>query len=109
MEFKFFKIWYSGLKMLGVISEMTEESAKICLKMETCTSCEIRGRCPIRPFFYLNEHDFEMQLQISEYVIVKAFSKIFDESEYDTEQGTGHIRLKRETERKLHEVYSYER
>lgn len=109
MDTKFFKIWYSGLKMLGVIKNPDEKFLQTCTHTPKCTNCTMRGQCALRPMFYLDDKDFELSLQTAELIVTSAFNEKLPIDENETISFTNEIRQKRLTELKEHDDYSYER
>lgn len=52
-----------------------KELTEACAKTRTCLKCPTRQACPIRNFFYLEDLDFEMNLQTTELFAAMIFGK----------------------------------
>ena len=108
MDIDTFSVWYAGLKSLGILDDVTSDVVKFCVHEKKCTTCKLRGRCPIRPAFYLDDQDFELELQNSELLATDLMSLVADidvteESFISAEK----LRQKREAELLEHKVYSF--
>lgn len=75
-----------------------------------CKQCPLRGTCPLRPMFYMDDRDFEMDLQLSEIQTRQIASEklsIADEnSDAHAFISAEKIRFKRKKELAEHKEYS---
>lgn len=108
MELQFFLNWYSKLDLAPITSEFLST----CAREKKCHDCKNRVNCPIRPMFYMDDNDFEMNLQISEIRTQQIMSGNSPMSDMDlnTEHysfiSTEKIRSKRDQEIKEYPEYS---
>ena len=102
MNCELFYRWYSTLELLPI----TKEFITTCLNTKNCKNCKLRSGCPIRPIFYMDDLDFEIQLQSSEIRITNLLSNIEENPSSATFLSTQNIREKRDGELKEHPNYS---
>ena len=77
------------------------ELAKACTKTDTCHKCEARLGCPIRYTFYVDDVDFEVNLQLTECDL----QKLMDEKTAYTL--THSLRMKRTCELRDYREFSF--
>lgn len=97
--------WYSGLNL-----KPFNEVMPTCIQRTECTNCSLREGCPLRPMFYLDDLEFEKNLQIAEIQTRQTVSSMIPLSaefiEERTFNSTQKLRYKRMKELKEHEDFS---
>ena len=102
---KDFLKWYSELKDLREFDDVVDD----CADTNYCTDCRFRVGCPIRPMFYLDDTEFEMNIQIAWIKTTEAMKdyEIFGEGFVQEKTNVSYALLQNKRRKELAEHHKY--